>query len=51
MVGPLKPSSTPTVESTIGMSYALAVFASIRAWSSTRSAFVSERMTSIIVGW
>ncbi len=37
-VGPLKPYPTPTVDSTIGMSSALAVLASKRTLSSTRSA-------------
>jgi hypothetical protein len=50
-VGPLKPYPTPTVESTIGMSNALAVLANSRACSSTRSAFVSERITSNISFW
>ena len=50
-VGPLKPNPTPTVDSTIGMSNALAVFASSRTCSSTRSALVSERMTSNISFW
>ena len=50
-VGPLKPYSTPTVERTIGMPNALAVLASSRTCSSTRSAFVSERMTSNISFW
>ena len=50
-MGPLKPYPTPTVERTIGMSNALAVLASSRTFSSTRSAFVSDRMTSNISFW
>ena len=50
-VGPLNPYPTPTVDSTIGMSSALAVFASSRTFSSTRSAGVSERITSNISFW
>ena len=42
---------TPTVVSTIGMSNALAVLASRRTCISTRSALVSERMTSNISFW
>jgi len=42
---------TPTVESTIGVSNAFAVFASRRTCISTRSALVSERMTSNISFW
>ena len=51
IVGPLKPYPTPTVERTIGTSNAFAVLASSRAWSSTKSLFVSERMTSTISVW
>ena len=48
-VGPLSPNPTPTVDSTIGMSNALALFAN--SLSSTRAASVSERMTSNISFW
>src|SRR3954451_10192848 len=48
-VGPLNPYPTPTVESTIGMSNAFAVLARRRTLSSTRSALVSDRMTSNIL--
>ena len=51
IVGLLNPYPTPTVESTIGMSNAFAVFASRRTCISTRSALVSERMTSNISFW
>jgi hypothetical protein len=50
-VGPLKPAPTPTVVSTIGTSNAFAVLASRRTCISTRSALVSERMTSNISFW
>jgi hypothetical protein len=49
--GTVEPYSTPTVERTIGMPNALAVFARRRTCSSARSAFVSERMTSNISFW
>src|SRR5580698_9427863 len=50
-VGPLKPIFTPTVDKTIGTPYALAVLASSRTCSSTRSVGVSDRMTSNISFW
>jgi hypothetical protein len=42
---------TPIVDKTIGMPNALAVLASSRTFSSTMSAFVSERMTSNKSSW
>jgi len=42
---------SPTVVATIGTSYAFAVLANKRTCISTRSALVSERMTSNISFW